>query len=213
MSDLATGGLVKALDTVLSLWDRSVALLFALFGICCTLLGAAVCAWWLGDPDYVRSYGTLLGVGAVLFGGLAIARVVERAIERRGQPSFNFFPDDGQSHWQTAEQQDGSTHTQISLRFRATNLARRSLMPSRATLKRPILWGCRPSIFIATEDRLSGLYNLDTLIAAGATRYVELEFTVPKKIGKAGFPLDVKAVIEDQRGRRNILHFKRVRPL
>jgi hypothetical protein len=198
MSDPATGVVVRALDTVLKLWDRGVALLLALFGICFTLLSGAACAWWLGAPDYLSSYGLYLVVGAVIFGGLAFARLIARAIERRA-PSFHFIPDDAQSLWHIAKQPDGKIHTQISLRFQTTNMARRGLMPSKAILKRPFLWGSHPNVIIATENRPSGLYSRYNMIPAGLTRNVQLEFFVPKKIGKAGSPLDVKVVIEPTR--------------
>jgi hypothetical protein len=158
MSDPATGGLVKALDTVLSLWDRSVALLFALFGICCVLLAAAVGAWWIGVTAYLFGYGIYLTVGAVVFGSLAFARLIERFIARRNEPSFHFIPDDGQSFWLLAEEADGKVLTQIELQFRTTNMSKRALMPSRAILRRPFVWS-QPDMTIATEDRLSGLYT------------------------------------------------------
>jgi hypothetical protein len=210
MSEPATSGVVSALETVLKLWDRSLALLFTLFGICCTLLAAAVGARWLGGPDYISGSGVYLIVGAIVFGGLAIGRTIDRAIERK-KASFHFIPDDAQSFWTTAKQANGDIHSQITLRLQATNLTKRSLKPAQAILKRPLLWGCRPIVMIATEAPTSELYSPYTTIPAGFTRNVALEFMIPKKIGKPGFPLDVKVVIEDQRGHRNTLIFKRVR--
>jgi hypothetical protein len=57
MSEPVTNSATTALETLLKLWDRSVALLFALFGICCTLFAAALAALWFGRPDYISSYG------------------------------------------------------------------------------------------------------------------------------------------------------------
>lgn len=179
MPEPATSGAVTTLETILKLWDRSVALLLALFGICAVLLVLAVTARWLGRADYLSNYGIYLVIGSVVFGGLAIARTIERAIEQK-KPSFHFTTDDDHSCWSITKQPNGDVFTQISLHFQATNMTRRALRPSKAILKRPLLLGSRPMVNMSTQDPRSRLYSRDTMIHAGFTRNVHLHFMVPK---------------------------------
>lgn len=202
MAEPATTTILTGLN---SLWERGTTLLLSLGFICIATFAFLYFGPKLGvdTSDFLRSYGTYIGIGAIAFSTLGIAKI----FDLRPTPSLRLFLEQNNSFAHHARQQDGRTLTQIVVRFSATNLTKINfrLMEGRLMLPKT----STPEINSpAVEDPHSQMYSSRHIVPAGVNRQASIDFMLKEQVGDAAKPLDIKIEIVDQRGQSAILKGK-----
>jgi hypothetical protein len=126
----------KWIEPLLRLRDRSVPLLIALALICAIAFGILAVCWFFVIEDAAsafRAYGHWFAIGAVMFGILAGARI----IEQRRSKTVHLIAEEQQSFWGQSRQPDGRITTQFAFRLRASNLTDKPIRLLDLRLLRP----------------------------------------------------------------------------
>lgn len=86
---------------------------------------------WVLFFELLIVFTLICQIGSILFSWYSESRVA---------PTFLLTPNEEQSFWHVARQNDGSDMTQIAVRFTATNLTNDTLYLLRATISKPRIW-------------------------------------------------------------------------
>jgi hypothetical protein len=105
MPDPISAFVLSFVDSLNRLWDKSITLLSALAVICLLLLGISVLGLFfhVGFAADLGSVVPWLVGGAIVFGVLSLAKI----IERRSVRTFHLILDDQASFWHKAPQVGG----------------------------------------------------------------------------------------------------------
>jgi hypothetical protein len=208
MPDPISAFALSAVDTLNKLWDRSLTLLSALAVICALLLGISALGvfFHVGIAADLGSILPWLVGGAVVFGVLSVAKIIERRLVR----TLHLIPDDQSSFWNKAPSTGGKSATQLSLHFRATNLTGRPLLLSDITIKRPWTFGAPIVKTLATFSAQMDNYDQEYFVHARGTTTAHSVLLIERGIGTAGKPLKVIVDLVDQRGNRTRLKYRKL---
>ena len=102
----------------------------------------------------------------------------------REKPNLALIPNEEQSLWHHSTQQDGSVHTQLALRFQATNMGDSTIHLSRIRLNRP--WVRRKFILtkmLMTQDRTTNMHGSQFEIMAHARREASADIIIKGAVG------------------------------
>jgi hypothetical protein len=208
MPDPVSTFVLSAVDTVSKLWDKSITLFSALAVICILLLGISALGLFfhIGIAAGLVSILTWLIGGTVVFGVLALAKI----IERRSVRAFHLIPNEDISFWGKAPGAGEKPATVLDLHFRVTNLTGRPLILSGITLKRPWTFGASIVKTLATYSAISESYDSRYFVSARGTTTAHSTFIIERDIGTTGKPLKVIVELIDQRGNRIRLKFRKL---
>jgi hypothetical protein len=158
-----------------------------------------------------EEYGLILTLLAVV---VAVFAAFKMRAERRNT-GLALIADEQQSFWHHAKQPDGSTMTQFSLQFHATNMNDGgSIHLSKVRLNRP--WVSRKRIFSArlmTQHPAQNMYSAEYGIQARKRRGCAADILAVGTIGGVGRkkPMRVSIGVQDHAGRWHRLVFRGLR--
>jgi hypothetical protein len=144
---------------------------------------------------------------------VAVFAAFKMRAERRNT-GLVLIADEQQSFWHHAKQPDGSTITQFTLRFHATNMNDGPIHLSKVRLNWP--WASRKRILtttLATQHPKQDLYGSDFAIPAHARRACSANIMALGTIGGVGRkkPMRVSIGVQDHAGRWHKLVFRGLR--
>jgi len=199
----------KILETIINLWKRGKALLWALAGICAVIFGVFMATALLGVSDAdakLRSYGLVLIAGAAVFGALALVRTL---LDRK-RPTLHLIADERQSWWEQYRFPDGRVTTQLCFRLEATNLTNTPIRLSAARLTRPRTWArvIKNDVITRSPDYpQDNRYSRENSIFPSGTAKVMSIIIFERGIGGPGDRLKTTLRLSDQFGRWHKLKF------
>ena len=205
---------LKAIGTAIaSAWARGSMMLWALAAISVALTATLRLCVYL----QIEKAGTLwaeYGLALILSSvGLAILALF-RTYGEREKPNLSLIANEEQSFWAHSTQTNGSVHTQLSLRFQATNMGDTTIQLSGIKLNRP--WVRRESIITKmlhtrhpTQNVHSSRYPImaHSLTEASASIIIKGEV---RGTGKRG-TIRVSLGVQDHAGRWHKLVFPHLR--
>jgi hypothetical protein len=164
---------------------------------------AAAVVLWLGTQYEIpraqpwwNEYGLLLIIGSVV---VAVLAFFKGRAERPAEQMF-LIPDEEQSLWHHAKQQDGSVQTQFSLKFLATNRGNQQLTWVKVQILRPRV--SRKKVLmarIAVRNPASDTYSRFTPMPPRSQRECHANLMIIGTIGGNGRtkPMTLKVRFQD----------------
>jgi hypothetical protein len=198
---------------IAAVWANGSRLLWSI-AVASAAAAAVICVGVYFDIPRARPLWEEYGLVLTLLSVIATVFAAFKMRAERRNTGLVLIADEQQSFWHHTKQPDGSTITQFTLRFHATNMNDGSIHLSKVRLSRP--WVSRKRILSArlmTQHPTQNIYSADYGIQARKRRACSANIIALGTVGGVGRkkPMRVSIGVQDHAGRWHKLVFRGLR--